>query len=272
MHKKFALALGAVAAFALAACSNSSTGSIPSASPLAASQSNVSASCGAAAEGSARCFSLVRTDIGGGNPNGYHGLYQDPGSVEPLSVSPDRRHTPTPSPSPRPTGSPGPTPTPIPTPTPGNPPGFGPADLQSAYALPSSTNGAGQTVAIVDAYDDKTAENDLGVYRAQFGLAPCTTANGCFKKVNQTGGSTPPAANASWGQEISLDIDLRVIDGHVAGRSTMRSKVPRDRCRRNQKRQQKKNPRVSHGRDSSSKGAFRPLSFFYRRARKRRIR
>jgi subtilase family serine protease len=74
--------------------------------------------------------------------------------------------------------------------------------------LPSATNGAGKTVAIVDAYDDKTAENDLGVYRVQFGLAPCTTANGCFKKVNQTGGSTPPAANASWGQEISLDIDM----------------------------------------------------------------
>ncbi len=208
MHKKFALALVAVAAFALAACSNSSTGSIPAASPLAAQQSNVSASCGAAADGSARCFSLVRTDIGGGDPNGYHGLYQNPGIVEPLGVSPDRRHTPTPSPSPKPTGSPRPTPTPIPTPTPGNPPGFGPADLQSAYALPSSANGAGQTVAIVDAYDDKTAENDLGVYRAQFGLAPCTTANGCFKKVNQTGGSTPPTANASWGQEISLDIDM----------------------------------------------------------------
>src|SRR5207248_8848239 len=89
-----------------------------------------------------------------------------------------------------------------------NPSGYGPADLQAAYTLPSSTAGAGQTVAIVDAYDDRTAENDLGVYRAQYGLPPCTTANGCFKKVNQTGGSTPPSANASWGQEISLDIDM----------------------------------------------------------------
>jgi hypothetical protein len=31
---------------------------------------------------------------------------------------------------------------------------------------------------------------------------------GCFTKVNQTGGSTPPAVNASWGQEIALDIDM----------------------------------------------------------------
>ena len=51
----------------------------------------------------------------------------------------------------------------------------------------------GRTVAIVDAFDDPKAEADLGVYRKQFGLPACTTANGCFKKVNQTGGTTPPA-------------------------------------------------------------------------------
>lgn len=89
-----------------------------------------------------------------------------------------------------------------------NPAGYGPAQLQSAYALPSSTAGSGQTVAIVDAYDDPTAESDLGVYRSQYGLPPCTTANGCFRKVNQNGGTTPPAKNASWGQEISLDLDM----------------------------------------------------------------
>ena len=202
MRKKLLFALGAAAALALAACSNPSTGSIPSVSSLAAPQSNVAASCDAVAEGFARCFSLVRTDIGGGNPNGYHGLYQGPPVIAPLSVAPDRKPTPRPSASPTPIGSPSP------TPPPGNPPGFGPADLQSAYALPSSTAGAGQTVAIVDAYDDVTAEHDLGVYRAQYGLSPCTTANGCFKKVNQTGGSTPPSANASWGQEIALDLDM----------------------------------------------------------------
>lgn len=88
------------------------------------------------------------------------------------------------------------------------PSGYGPSDLQSAYALPSSTAGSGQTVAIVDAYDLPTAENDLGVYRSQYGLPACTTANGCFRKVNQTGGSTPPSKNASWGQEIALDLDM----------------------------------------------------------------
>jgi len=90
----------------------------------------------------------------------------------------------------------------------GGPSGYNPADLQSAYKLPSSTAGGGQTVAIVDAYDDPKAESDLGVYRAQFGLPACTTANGCFKKVDQSGGTTYPKGNRGWAQEISLDLDM----------------------------------------------------------------
>jgi subtilase family serine protease len=90
-----------------------------------------------------------------------------------------------------------------------SPSGKSPANLISAYALPSATAGSGQTVAIVDAYDDPYAESDLAVYRSYYGLPACTTANGCFKKVGQTGSSTSlPAANASWSQEISLDIDM----------------------------------------------------------------
>ncbi len=86
--------------------------------------------------------------------------------------------------------------------------GYGPADLQDAYKLPSSTNGAGVTVAIVDAFDNPNAESDLQVYRNNFGLPKCTTSNGCFKKVNQRGGSDYPPGNAGWGEEISLDLDM----------------------------------------------------------------
>src|ERR671932_2962382 len=87
--------------------------------------------------------------------------------------------------------------------------GYGPADLQSAYKLPSSTAGSGQTVAIVDAFDDPTAEQDLAQYRSFYGLPPCTTANGCFRKVNQNGGTLPmPAPSADGGLEISLDLDM----------------------------------------------------------------
>jgi subtilase family serine protease len=99
------------------------------------------------------------------------------------------------------------------------PSGYGPADLQSAYNLTtvSANNGAGQTVAIVDAYDDPTAFNDVNVYRAQYGipaLASCTpstvaaSTTACFAKSDQSGGTRYPKVNGGWAQEISLDLDM----------------------------------------------------------------
>ena len=86
------------------------------------------------------------------------------------------------------------------------PTGYNPGDLTAAYNLGSG--GAGQTIAIVDAFDDGKAESDLAVYRSQFGLPACTTANGCFRKVNQNGGSSYPRGDAGWAEEISLDLDM----------------------------------------------------------------
>src|SRR5437588_2552189 len=89
------------------------------------------------------------------------------------------------------------------------PAGDGPGDLQSAYGLAaqSATAGGSQTIALVDAYDDPNAASDLSVYRSQYGLPACTTLNGCFKKVNQFGGTSYPKRNTGWAQEISLDLD-----------------------------------------------------------------
>ncbi|MFL6240450.1 MAG: peptidase S8 [Actinomycetes bacterium] len=88
-----------------------------------------------------------------------------------------------------------------------SPTGYGAADIRSAYGLSSLSSG-GRTVAIVDAYDDKTAESDLATYRSTNGLAPCTTANGCFKKLNQNGvQGSYPSNNVGWATEISLDLD-----------------------------------------------------------------
>ncbi|WP_410170097.1 putative Ig domain-containing protein [Actinacidiphila bryophytorum] len=87
------------------------------------------------------------------------------------------------------------------------PSGYGPTDLQSAYALPSSA-GSGATVAIVDAQDDPNAEADLATYRSQYGLPACTTSNGCFRKVNQSGGTSYPSPDSGWAGEISLDLDM----------------------------------------------------------------
>ncbi|HEX4704206.1 MAG TPA: peptidase S8, partial [Pseudonocardiaceae bacterium] len=88
------------------------------------------------------------------------------------------------------------------------PTGFGPADLTSAYKVAGLKSG-GRTVAIVDAFDNPNAEADLGVYRKQYGLPACTTANLCFHKVNGAGQASPlPAADAGWAEEESLDVDM----------------------------------------------------------------
>jgi subtilase family serine protease len=88
------------------------------------------------------------------------------------------------------------------------PAGYGPSDFHSAYGLPT-TGPAGQTIAIVDAFDAPTIEADLAAYDAAFGLPACTTANGCFRKVDQTGASAPlPAPNDGWALEISLDVEV----------------------------------------------------------------
>ncbi len=88
------------------------------------------------------------------------------------------------------------------------PAGYSPADLRSAYKI-TGTGTSSTWVAIVDAYGYPTAESDLAVYRSQFGLAPCTTSNGCFKKVNQGGiQGNYPRTDTGWSQESALDLDM----------------------------------------------------------------
>jgi subtilase family serine protease len=91
----------------------------------------------------------------------------------------------------------------------GNNGAYDPGYLQNAYNLQSisSMAGVGETVAIVDAYDDRSAASDLANYRSFFGLPGCGT--GCFTKVNQSGQQVNyPRPNSGWAQEISLDLDM----------------------------------------------------------------
>jgi subtilase family serine protease len=92
-----------------------------------------------------------------------------------------------------------------------SPQGYGPGDLQAAYALAGAAarGGTNETIALVDAYDYPNAESDLAVYRSEYNLPACTTANGCFRKVNQSGGTSSfPRSNAGWSQEAALDLDM----------------------------------------------------------------
>ncbi|HEX8109819.1 MAG TPA: S53 family peptidase [Kofleriaceae bacterium] len=86
------------------------------------------------------------------------------------------------------------------------PAGYSPSDLRGAYKI---TSGSPSTlIAVVDAYDYATAEADLATYRSQFGLPACTSASGCFRKVDQNGGTSFPGPNISWNQEAALDLEM----------------------------------------------------------------
>jgi subtilase family serine protease len=87
------------------------------------------------------------------------------------------------------------------------PAGYAPSQLRSAYKITGS-GAATTTIAIIGAFGYPTAESDLASYRSQFGLPACTSASGCFRKVNQTGGTTFPALNVGWAQEAALDLDM----------------------------------------------------------------
>jgi hypothetical protein len=90
---------------------------------------------------------------------------------------------------------------------PATPDGWGATDLRTAYQLPDSTSTA--TVAVSIAFDAPTLEQDLATYRQQYGLPPCTTANGCFTKVNQDGQAAPlPGASYGWEVEATLDVSM----------------------------------------------------------------
>lgn len=169
-------------AFALAACSSGSQTGLPPQSQGTTSTgqsatvqvplgANYKPACDILNDGDTDvCLSLVRTDVGG-IPGGDHSVTLES------------------------TGS-------------STPAGYGPAQLLAAYDL-NASGGSGQTVALIESGDYPTAEADLGVYRSKYGLSACTTANGCFAKVGQTGSSTSlPRENASWAEETALDQDM----------------------------------------------------------------
>lgn len=89
------------------------------------------------------------------------------------------------------------------------PTGYTPAQIIQAYGFNQVSfgngvagNGAGTTIAIVDAYDDPNIAHDLHQFDLAFGLPdPQLT------KVNETGGSAMPAANSIWITEIALDVE-----------------------------------------------------------------
>ncbi|MHB1423796.1 MAG: S53 family peptidase [Gemmataceae bacterium] len=94
---------------------------------------------------------------------------------------------------------------------PGQPSGLSPAQIGQAYGFNRIAfnngsikgDGSGQTIAIVDGYNQPNIASDLQTFDSTYGLP----APPSFKVVNENGGSSLPAASQSWGLEISLDVE-----------------------------------------------------------------
>jgi PKD repeat protein len=88
--------------------------------------------------------------------------------------------------------------------------GLTPKNLASAYGYSPAAGGSGQTIALVDAYDDPKIESDLAVFDENYGISACTKADGCFTKVSQSGSATalPSPDTTGWSVEIALDVEM----------------------------------------------------------------
>jgi len=87
---------------------------------------------------------------------------------------------------------------------------FCPPSLEIAYGTPSilgANGGAGMTIAIVDAFHYAHVEADLNFFSTDMNLPACTTGNGCFKDVDENGGTNYCGPNSNWELETMLDVE-----------------------------------------------------------------
>ena len=88
--------------------------------------------------------------------------------------------------------------------------GFSPSQILNAYGFnqlsfgSTPADGSGETIAIVDAYNNPYLRSDLQKFDTRYGIA----APPSLQIVNQTGGSTLPRLSVGWGSEIALDVEL----------------------------------------------------------------
>ena len=81
---------------------------------------------------------------------------------------------------------------------------YNPSQIRQAYNFGTTGSGSGQTIAVIDAYNDPNALHDLNTFDATFGLPVPPN----FLQVSETGGSTSRLpVNSGWAMETSLDIE-----------------------------------------------------------------
>jgi hypothetical protein len=84
--------------------------------------------------------------------------------------------------------------------------GYTPADLATAYHFNPDRSRSGQTIALVDWFDDPDAKADLNTFDQEYGLPAETSST--FRKVNEDGHTAPlPSPSTDTSGEIALDVE-----------------------------------------------------------------
>ena len=81
---------------------------------------------------------------------------------------------------------------------------YDPAQIRQAYDVPSTYDGSGQTIVLVDAYGDPTIEADLALFDRFFGLPAPPSFTVYRGSATQTAG---PHDAAAWAGETALDVE-----------------------------------------------------------------
>jgi hypothetical protein len=81
--------------------------------------------------------------------------------------------------------------------------GFDRVNFADASHSVVTGDGTGQTIAIVDAFNDPNIASDLAHFDSTYSIADPPS----FTKVNQRGGTTMPSNDRGWSQEIALDVE-----------------------------------------------------------------
>jgi subtilase family serine protease len=111
-----------------------------------------------------------------------------------------------------------------------SPIGMTPSEIKTVYHLPQ--DGGKGSIAIIDAYDDPTIETDLAAFDKQFGLPPCTKANGCLtqhlmsaKEAENSGWSVETALDVEWAHAIAPDAKILLVEATTQSGTNLLSAV-----------------------------------------------
>jgi hypothetical protein len=116
-----------------------------------------------------------------------------------------------------------------------SPTGFSPSQITTAYGVNEITfkngtisgNGQGQTIAIVDAYNDPDITSDLGKFDSQFGLSapPSFTVDSLGRTTTNAGWALEESLDVEWAHAIAPAANIVLVEASSSGLNNLFSAV-----------------------------------------------